>query len=151
LPAGACRAGLIPAERHTAGQDPNNPAEADHGRLKARLRPMRGLKPRRSARSRRRPRLRPNLRRGHYHIATGTSGRHRLRAAFDSPRTNHLTSGHLDHAPPCAYEDHASPAPEPPQASHHRRLREARSGTAQGVPATPVDLTLFSGSRMRSS
>jgi IS6 family transposase len=35
---------LIPSALHTAGRYANNPAEADHGRLKARLRPMRGLK-----------------------------------------------------------------------------------------------------------
>jgi IS6 family transposase len=36
---------LIPSALRTAGQYANNPIEADHGRLKARLRPMRGLKP----------------------------------------------------------------------------------------------------------
>jgi transposase, IS6 family len=41
---------LVPSAPHTAGQYANNPVEADHGRLKARLRPMRGLKRRRSAR-----------------------------------------------------------------------------------------------------
>ena len=35
---------------HVAEQYANNPVEADHGRLKARLRPMRGLKRHRSAR-----------------------------------------------------------------------------------------------------
>jgi len=35
---------------HTIEQYANNPVEADHGRLKARLRPMRGLKRHRSAR-----------------------------------------------------------------------------------------------------
>ena len=33
----------IPPALHTAGQYAYNPIEADHGRLKARLRPMRGL------------------------------------------------------------------------------------------------------------
>ncbi len=41
---------LIPSARHTVEQYANNPIEADHGRLKARLRPMRGLKRHRSAR-----------------------------------------------------------------------------------------------------
>jgi DDE domain len=36
--------------RHIVERYANNPVEADHGRLKARLRPMRGLKRRRSAR-----------------------------------------------------------------------------------------------------
>jgi len=42
---------LVPSALHTAGQYANNPIEADHGRLKARLRPMRGLKRHRSART----------------------------------------------------------------------------------------------------
>ncbi len=61
---------LVPAARHVTGQYENNRVEADHGWLKARLRPMRGVKTIRS--------LRvvaaghafvPNLRRGHYEIA----------------------------------------------------------------------------------
>ncbi len=35
---------LVPAARHVTEQYANNAVEADHGRLKARLRPMRGLK-----------------------------------------------------------------------------------------------------------
>ena len=41
---------LIPSALHIVEQYANNPVEADHGRLKARLRPMRGLKRHRSAR-----------------------------------------------------------------------------------------------------
>ncbi len=41
--------GLIPAAFHNTGQYENNRCEADHGRLKARLRPMRGLKTDRTA------------------------------------------------------------------------------------------------------
>jgi len=40
---------LIPAAFHNTGQYENNRCEADHGRLKARLRPMRGLKTDRTA------------------------------------------------------------------------------------------------------
>ena len=75
---------LVPPALHTVGQYANNPIEADHRRLKARLRPMRGLKRHRSARTI------PaghafvqNLRRGHYDIATDAPDRHRLRIAFD--------------------------------------------------------------------
>jgi IS6 family transposase len=35
---------LLPAAWHRTEQHANNRVEADHGRLKARLRPMRGLK-----------------------------------------------------------------------------------------------------------
>jgi IS6 family transposase len=41
---------LILSAPHTVEQYANNPIEADHGRLKARLRPMRGVKRHRSAR-----------------------------------------------------------------------------------------------------
>ena len=40
---------LIPSALHTVERYANNPVEADHGRLKARLRPMRGPKRHRSA------------------------------------------------------------------------------------------------------
>jgi transposase, IS6 family len=41
---------LLPAACHVMEQYTNNPVETDHGRLKARLRPMRGLKQLRSVR-----------------------------------------------------------------------------------------------------
>ena len=75
---------LIPTAVHDTEQYANNRVEADHGRLKARLRPMRGLKTFRSART-------PatghafiqNLKRGHYDIATDAPAQHRLLTAFD--------------------------------------------------------------------
>ncbi len=75
---------LVPSALHTVEQHANNPIQADHGRLKARLRPMRGLKRRRSA-----PILAAghafaqNLRRGHYDIATEVPELCMLRAIFD--------------------------------------------------------------------
>jgi IS6 family transposase len=69
----------FPVERHA-----KNPVEADHGRLKARLRPMRGLKRHRSARILAAGHaFVQNLRRGYYDIATETPSVHRLRIAFD--------------------------------------------------------------------
>ena len=50
---------LIPSALHTIERYANNPVEADHGRLKARLRPMRPEASPVSADSRRRSRLRP--------------------------------------------------------------------------------------------
>src|SRR5664279_5602308 len=41
---------LLPAARHVTQRHANNPLKADHGRLKAPLRPMRGLKRDRSVR-----------------------------------------------------------------------------------------------------
>jgi transposase, IS6 family len=75
---------LIPSALHTVEQYANNPVEADHGRLKARLRPMRGLKRYRSARILAAGHaFVQNLRRGHYDIATDVPACHRLRTAFD--------------------------------------------------------------------
>ncbi len=75
---------LIPSALHIVEQYANNPVEGDHGRLKARLRPMRGLKRHRSARSLAAGHaFVQNLRRGHYELATDISARHRIRHAFD--------------------------------------------------------------------
>jgi len=55
----------------------------DHGRLKARLRPMRGLKRLRSAQVISSGHaFVQNLRRGHYELATDTDPNRRLAAAF---------------------------------------------------------------------
>jgi IS6 family transposase len=81
LPAGPRRADPLGA-LHTVEQYANNPIEADHGRLKARLRPMRGLKRHRSAQTLAAGHaLVQNLRRDHYDIATDVPDR--LRIAFD--------------------------------------------------------------------
>ena len=69
---------------HTFEQYANNPVEADHGPLKARLRPMRGLKRHHSARILAAGHaFVQKLRRGHYDIATEVRSHHRLRVAFD--------------------------------------------------------------------
>ncbi len=69
---------------HGTEQYSNNRVEADHGRLKARLRPMRGLKTFRSARILATGHaFVQNLRRGHYDIATDAPAHHRLLAAFN--------------------------------------------------------------------
>jgi transposase-like protein len=61
----------------------NNPVEADHGRLKARLRPMRGLKRLRCARVISAGHaFVQNLRRCHYELGVDVDPRHRLSAAF---------------------------------------------------------------------
>jgi transposase-like protein len=74
---------LIPAACHVTEQYANNPVEADHGRLKARLRPMRGLKRLRSARVISAGHaFVQNLRRGHYELGVDIDRRHRLTAIF---------------------------------------------------------------------
>ena len=79
---------LIPSALHTVERYANNPVEADHGRLKARLRPMRGLRRRRSARILAAGHaFVQNLRRGHYELATDVPARHRVRTAFDQLAT----------------------------------------------------------------
>jgi transposase-like protein len=69
---------------HVTERYANNRVEADHGRLKARLRPMRGLKRRRSARALAAGHaFVQNFRRGHYELATDVPAHHQLRVAFD--------------------------------------------------------------------
>jgi len=75
---------LLPAAWHRIEQYGNNRIECDHGRLKARLRPMRGLKQDCSARviiaghS-----FVQNLRRGHYELAVEELATRRVATAFD--------------------------------------------------------------------
>jgi transposase-like protein len=74
---------LVPAAAHLTEQYANNPVEADHGRLKARLPPMRGLKRFRStARIAAGHAFVQNLRRGHYEPATQAPPQLRPATAF---------------------------------------------------------------------
>ena len=75
---------LVPAARHVTEQYANNAIEADHGRLKSRLRPMRGLKQLRCARviSAGHAFIQ-NIRRGHYELGTEDVLNLRVLAAFD--------------------------------------------------------------------
>ena len=74
---------LLPGALHDVEQYANNKVEADHGRLKARLRPMRGLK---TAGSTRRIALGhaflQNLRRGHYELGLEAPAKRRPAVAF---------------------------------------------------------------------
>ena len=75
---------LIPAAFHNTGQYEINRCECDHGRLKARLRPMRGLKTDRTASVVIRGHaFIQNLRRGHYELGVGLGSAFRLATAFD--------------------------------------------------------------------
>jgi IS6 family transposase len=75
---------LLPAAWHRTDRYANNGMECDHGRLKARLRPMRGLKQDRSARVIIAGHaLVQNLRRGHYELAVEEPAGQRLAVAFD--------------------------------------------------------------------
>jgi hypothetical protein len=79
---------LIPSALHTVERYANKPVETDHGRLKARLRPMRGLKRHRSARIISAGHaFVQNLRRDHYELATDVPARQRIRDAFDQLAT----------------------------------------------------------------
>jgi transposase-like protein len=74
---------LLPATWHRTDRYANNRVEADHGRLKARLRPMRGLKRDRSARVIIAGHgFVQNLRRGHYELAAEEPTNRRVAAAF---------------------------------------------------------------------
>ena len=76
---------LIPDAIHDTEQYANNRVENDHGRLKARLRPMRGLRTDRTASIVMRGHaFVQNLRRGHYELGMEAEHDHlRLAAAFD--------------------------------------------------------------------
>ena len=75
---------LLPGAWHRTDRYANNHIEADHGRLKARLRPMRGLKQGRSARVVIAGHaLVQNVRRGHYELAVEAPVNRRVAVAFD--------------------------------------------------------------------
>ena len=76
---------LIPAAFHHTGQYENNRCECDHGRLKARLRPMRGLKTDRTASIviRGHAFIQKQRRGGHYELGVETAPVYRPATAFD--------------------------------------------------------------------
>jgi len=75
--------GLMPAAFHDTEQYANNRIECDYGRLKARLRPMRGLTRDHTARVIIRGHaLMQNIRRGHYDLGTDARVHRRIETAF---------------------------------------------------------------------
>ncbi|HVA08329.1 MAG TPA: IS6 family transposase [Acidimicrobiales bacterium] len=76
---------LLPTVFHNTQKYGNNRVECDHGRLKARLRPMRGLKTDRTAKVIIRGHsFMQNLRRGHYSLGVEARNSHlRIAAAFE--------------------------------------------------------------------
>ena len=76
---------LIPDAAHDTEQYANNRVECDHGQLKARLRPMRGLRTDRTAQVVMSGHgFMQNLRRGHYELGVEARSRHlRVAAAFE--------------------------------------------------------------------
>ena len=74
---------LVPAACHVTEHYANNPIEADHGRLKARLRPMRGLTQLRCARVISAGHaFVQNIRRDHYELGTEEGANLRVLTAF---------------------------------------------------------------------
>jgi transposase-like protein len=74
---------LVPGAFHNTDQHANNRIEVDHGRLKARLRPMRGLKRDRTASVIMRGHaLMQNIRRGHYELGVEVRAHRRVAVAF---------------------------------------------------------------------
>ena len=75
--------GLMLAAFHNTEQYANNRVEGDHGRLKARLRPMRGLKRDHTARVVMRGHaLMQNIRRGHYELSLDARQHRKIETAF---------------------------------------------------------------------
>jgi transposase-like protein len=75
---------LLPTAWHRTDRYANNRIEADHGRLKARLRPMRGLRQEHSARVIIAGHaFVQNVRHGHYELAVEEPANRRLAVAFD--------------------------------------------------------------------
>ena len=74
---------LMPGAFHNTDQYANNRIEADHGRLKSRLRPMRGLKCDRTARVIMHGHaFMQNVRRGHYELGIDARAHRCVAVAF---------------------------------------------------------------------
>jgi hypothetical protein len=85
---------LASGARHVREQYANNVIEADHSRLKARLRPMRGFKRTTSARTITAGHaFGQNLRRGHYERTVDLPPHDRVRVALNRTRVLPLTPG----------------------------------------------------------
>jgi hypothetical protein len=113
---------LVPAAAHVTEQYTENRIEANHGQLKARLRPMRGLKRFRSA----------------ARIAAGHAFVQNLRTPRStSAITARTASAHPTGANPAAKENPAATAQNtsPNAASTARRVSALRAG---GAPARPA-------------
>ena len=127
---------LIPSALHTVEQYANNPVEADHGRLKARLRPMRGLKRHRSARILAAGHaFVQNLRRGHYDIATDVPA---ATGSASPSTTSHSPSEpaeHPDHAPSCPGRHNAT---VPVGLRAHQRFSERCAPSSAADPGSPA-------------
>ena len=104
----------FPGARHDTEQYANNRIESDHARLKARLRPMRGLKRDRNAQEIVAGHaFVQNLRRGHYELGTYARPHLRLAAAFDE-LTRVLCDG---------------PTAQASSAPRHQSTQQTRCGT----------------------
>jgi hypothetical protein len=116
---------VLPAVWHITEQYANDTIEADHGRLKARLRPVSGLKRVRCARViSTEHAFVQNIRRGHYELGVDVDPPHRLPAAF-AELTHAISS-------------------RPTQASHARIPPTQQSPAARGVQSA---VTISSGLR----
>jgi transposase, IS6 family len=106
---------LVPSACHVVEQYANNPIEADHGRFKARLQPMRGLKQLRSVEVISAGHaFVQNLRRGHYELGVDANPQHRLPTAFTNsllPSDQGIHPGSV-----CPHSANATPPPH----SHDR-------------------------------
>jgi DDE domain/DDE superfamily endonuclease len=144
---------LLPAAWHRADRYANNRVECDHGRLKARLRAMRGLKEDRSAKV-----IIAgfgfiqNIRRGHYELAVDEPAGRRVAVAFDELawRSDLNQGRELQHAPAHRTQQCRQKATLlwdglPAHRSHamHAWLRRQRSWlVVEPLPAYALELNL---------
>ena len=120
---------LLPEVLHDTTQYANSRIECDHGRLKSRLRPMRGLRTDRTASTVIRGiAFVQNLRRGHYEL--GVEARHvRLRvaaASMNSPTRSDRTTRPHRCAAPLDPPTQQRPVARVGATAHHSRLYPSR-------------------------
>jgi DDE domain len=133
---------LLPTACHITEQYANNPVEADHARLKARLRPMRGLKRLRSARviSSGHAFIQ-NLRRGHYELAVDST------RAIGSPPPSPNSPTPSDHDSTTASHARIPQTQQRPSSNRCNRLTVCvRARPSSSRRSTSMPITTRSGS-----
>jgi hypothetical protein len=128
---------LVPAGMHDTGQDENNRVECDHGRLKTRLKPMRGPKTERTASA-----VVPGARVGPEPASWPLRARCRHRPAV--PAGHRIRRTHVRHLTSTGAFEAPGPAPACPATKLRNRASQASATPVFSVASTMARTTGFS-------
>ena len=128
---------LVPAAWHHVEQYANNPIEADHGQLKRRLKPMRGLRTDRTAQVVIAGHaFIQNLRRGHYELGVDTRPAFRVAVGVHRTCPSDMTPPGADLSATADPATQQRPAEQPCTATGSAARSPARSSPTSSAAAT---------------